>query len=188
VLAHQLINQDSGEAEYYTPPEIIEAARATLGEIDLDPASSARANEAVRASRYFSETEDGLSLKWEGRIWLNHPFSRKGNSRWVNKLVGEYCAGRIEAACCITFAATSEQWFAPLMGFPQCYLRPRTNYLTPDGRTKRGVTKGSVVTLIGGPFYQRRFLEHFRRMGSIMIPAYKWGVETYDLMQGDRNG
>ena len=44
-----LINQDSGNFEYYTPPFIVEAARAVLGTIDLDPASSRQANLVVRA-------------------------------------------------------------------------------------------------------------------------------------------
>ena len=56
----QLINQDSGEFEYYTPEFIIEAARRTMGGIDLDPASSFVANERVRATRYFDHLDDSL--------------------------------------------------------------------------------------------------------------------------------
>lgn len=46
----QLINQDSGDYEYYTPIEIIEAAREVMGFISLDPASSSMANEKIGAT------------------------------------------------------------------------------------------------------------------------------------------
>lgn len=44
----QLINQDSGDVEYYTPAQIVEAARVVLGGIDLDPASSEAVNNRFR--------------------------------------------------------------------------------------------------------------------------------------------
>lgn len=146
--SHQLINQDSGDFEYYTPIEIVNAARALMGGIDLDPASSEEANTRIGASTIFTLADDGLSKPWLGRIWLNHPFNRGGNKAWIEKLIREWGEGRTEQACCITFASTSEQWFRPLMQFPQCFLSPRTNYLLPDGTVKRGVTKGSVVTYL----------------------------------------
>ena len=40
----------SGNNEYYTPGQFIEAAREVMGEIDLDPASCALAQETVRAN------------------------------------------------------------------------------------------------------------------------------------------
>jgi hypothetical protein len=144
----QLINQDSGDFEYYTPAEIILAARALMGGIDLDPASSEIANETIGATQIFTIADDGLSRSWHGRVWMNHPFSRTGNKLWVNKLVAEWEAGRVQQACCITYAATSEAWFRPLMAFPQCFLSPRTNYRRPDGKIARGVSKGSVVTYL----------------------------------------
>lgn len=64
---------------WFTPPEIIEAARATLEEIDLDPASCSRANEVVKAARFFgagSSVENGFTTGWAGRVFLNPPGGR----------------------------------------------------------------------------------------------------------------
>lgn len=164
----QLINQTSGDVEYYTPYEIILAARLTMGGIDLDPASSAYANQKVKASVYYDEAFDGLQWDWFGRVWMNHPFGRESNPRWINKLIREYRSGRVSQACCITYACTSEAWFRPLFQFPMCFLSPRTNYFLPDGTLKKGVTKGSVVTYLGPNL--GAFLLNFAGPGSIMTP------------------
>lgn len=185
--AHQLINQTSGEVEYYTPVEIIEAARRVMRGIYLDPASSAAANEYVFAQRIFTLKDNGLAQRWEGRVWMNHPFGRAetaclvgctknhvhhnfdyhGNAKWINKLESEYVAGNVIEACCITFACTSETWFQPLVKRPQCYLTPRTNYRLPDGTVKKGVSKGSVVTYFGNNL--DRFAREYAPFGTIKI-------------------
>lgn len=90
--ASQLINQTSGDTEIYTPSNIIEAARRTMGDIDLDPASSARANERVKAGVFYGQPDwevrgeikglpvrfydghGGLDYSWTGKVWMNHPF------------------------------------------------------------------------------------------------------------------
>lgn len=191
--AHQLINQTSGEVEYYTPVEIIEAARRVLGTIHLDPASSENANRIVKAERFLTVRDDGLWREWFGKVWMNHPFGRAekaceascrkdhihhgfdyyGNAEWINKLTREYCDGRVIEACCITYACTSEGWFQPLIKRPQCYLTPRTNYRLPDGTIKKGVSKGSVVTYYGNDL--DRFAAEFEAFGEIKIAyrAYK---------------
>ena len=162
----QLINQDSGNCEWYTPTRIVDAARDVLGGvIDLDPASSEIANKRVRAAQYYDH--DGLTRPWRGRVWLNHPFSRAANPRWVKRAVDAHEAGC--AVVMICFAATSEAWFQPLTRFPQCYLSPRTNYYLPTGEKKRGVTKGSVVTYMGPDFYT--FAYRFSQMGTVMQPV-----------------
>ena len=143
----QLINQDSGDYEYYTDMKIVNAAREVMGRINLDPASSRKAQKKIKAEFYLSE--HGLHARWSGNVWLNHPFSRENNPLWINKLISEHEKGHLYSACCITYAATSEQWFQPLLDFPQCYLSPRTNYYLPDGTLKKGVTKGSCVTYMG---------------------------------------
>lgn len=91
--SHQLVNQTSGNTEWYSPTELVEAARRVMGTIDFDPASSYRANyNIVRATRFCAAPEyeitgeigglpvrrysgGGLELpSWNGRIWMNHPF------------------------------------------------------------------------------------------------------------------
>jgi len=169
----QLINQTTGRVEYYTPTHIIEAARVTMGSIDIDPASCAKANETVQAQKFFTAEDDGLTARWRGygsdNVWLNHPFGRKTNKPWIEKAIHEYQNGYCSQICCITFASTSEQWFQPLLQFPICFLSPRVNYLGPDGKPVKGVTKGSCVAYLGP--HTDRFTESFSGLGAVMIPA-----------------
>lgn len=184
---HQLVNQDSGDTNYFTPQVIVDAARSTMGGIDLDPASSPAANVGVAALKIFTVKDDGITQKWSGRIWFNPPFGRPeaacstscekehshhsfplhGTGAWINKLIAEIELEYVTEACCITFAATSERWFQPLLRRPQCYLSPRTNYYLPDGTVKKGVTKGSVVTYFGPD--TEKFRRCFAGLGIVKV-------------------
>lgn len=166
-----LINQTSGEFEYYSPKEIVDAARRVMGNIDLDPASSAIANQIVRAKHYYTIADDGLTQRWYGNVWMNHPFSRANNPKWIDRLRVEYEIGDVSQACCICFAATSENWFQPLYDYPLCFLSPRTNYYLPDGTLKEDVTKGSVIAYLGTNILG--FLTEFQSFGSVMFPGWR---------------
>lgn len=166
--ASQLINQTSGVVEYYTPSEIIEAAREAMGSIELDPASSANANEIVKAQRYFNQEQDGLKQTWyASTVWVNWPFGRRLNDLWVNKILEQYRISGEQQIICICYACTSEKWFRPLLAYPQCYLHGRTNYRLPSGEVLRGVTKGSVVTYLGANI--DRFARIFEKLGTIKV-------------------
>lgn len=67
----------SASNEHYTPPAIVEAARATMGHFDLDPASCRLANKVVQAAFLF--TGGGLAKVWQidrghaCKVFLNPP-------------------------------------------------------------------------------------------------------------------
>lgn len=66
--------------EWLTPPEILKP----LGTFDLDPCAP-----IVRpwdtAKKHYSIREDGLSMPWAGRIWLNPPFGREA-FKWMERM------------------------------------------------------------------------------------------------------
>jgi DNA N-6-adenine-methyltransferase (Dam). len=69
--------------DWYTPKEIIES----LGEFDLDPASCADAIKLNNAAKkYYTKEDDGLKQKWEGRVWLNPPYSSPMLTLFLKKM------------------------------------------------------------------------------------------------------
>ena len=86
-----IVNRTSftGNNQWFTPDEYIELARDVLGTIDLDPATHALAQERVKAAKFFTEDDDGLTQEWRGRVWLNPPYSQPDIGLFVDKLIDE---------------------------------------------------------------------------------------------------
>lgn len=110
-------------AEHYTPISIVEPSRLALGgRIDLDPASSARAQEAVKAEVWRGEepgTIGALAYEWHGGVFLNPPGGKldkktllplkSGNGLssagvWWCKLWNEWNEGNVHSAIFICFS------------------------------------------------------------------------------------
>ena len=94
--------------EYYTPEEIIIAARKLMGGIDLDPATSLLAQQWIKAQVFYRKHQNGMEKPWFGRLWLNPPYSRKnlakqiyGAGAWFEKAWAEYCMGNVTQAVCL---------------------------------------------------------------------------------------
>lgn len=148
---HQLINQDSGNTEWWTPKPIIRAAHRIMGGIDLDVACSVAAREYQERHASIISA-NSLAVDWFGKVWMNHPFGRGQNEKWINKLTGSVTRRDVEQACCITFASVSERWFQPLLRYPQFFFCGRINYIDPSTlKPVKGVTKGSVFTYLYNP-------------------------------------
>jgi phage N-6-adenine-methyltransferase len=111
---------NSRNDEWYTPPEIIEVARRVMGEIDLDPASSAIANEIVKAKRFYSIVDDGLTKKWFGRVWLNPPYSRTLIRSFTELAVEKYQSREIDEAFVLVNNATETRWCQNLLQNAEC--------------------------------------------------------------------
>ena len=97
--------------------EHLHAARDVLGGIDLDPATSAAAQETIQATACFTEADDGLGRDWYGRVLINPPYDQPHIANFVSKMVEEYDAGRTRLAIMLTHNYTDTAWFhkaAPL--------------------------------------------------------------------------
>jgi hypothetical protein len=90
------------DPDWYTPEGLVDAARAVLGDIDLDPASEPTANDVIRAARYYTHDTDGLKQRWSGRVFLNPPGGLV-NEFWA-KLDREYYHGAVTAAIWIGYS------------------------------------------------------------------------------------
>ena len=122
-----------GNNEWYTPAEYVEAARAVMGGIDLDPASCEAAQATVRADRFFSKEQDGLAQPWQGRVWLNPPYSRDLIGLFIAKVLTEFEAGGIEQAVILTNNDTETQWFHDLANTARlvCFTKGRVRFKSP---------------------------------------------------------
>lgn len=125
----------TGENEWYTPSEYVERARTVLGNIDLDPASSEKANDSVKAETFYSESDDGLSREWRGRIWMNPPYSQPAIAHFCAKLVDEYNGGNVSAAIALTHNYTDTSWFQNMARSATaiCFTRGRVRFESPTG-------------------------------------------------------
>ena len=165
--AHNQRTACTGNNEWYTPAEYLDAARKVMGGIDLDPASHAIAQKTVKAAVFFSQADDGLSHEWIGRVWLNPPYSQPDIQRFADKLVAETVAGRISQAIVLTNSATDTAWFHVLGNACAsiCFPRGRIRFLSKAGQ------QGSP--LMGQAFFyfgthQGQFQDVFSKYGLIV--------------------
>lgn len=166
LLSHEAV-------DYYTPPEYIEAARQVMGRIDLDPASCKDAQKTVRAGRFYSEADDGLSREWYGCVWLNPPYSKtngKSNQElWAKRLITEYQSGNVEQAILLVKSALGYKWFEELWDeLPVCFARLRLSFTKSDGNTDGESKHGTALFYLGNDLPQ--FISVFSRFGRITTP------------------
>jgi phage N-6-adenine-methyltransferase len=138
-----LVGEDD---EWYTPADYIERARQALGgTIDIDGASNAKAQKVVRATRYFTQDDDGLAQEWHGTVWLNPPYSRK--DEFITKLLDELAARRTTAAVLLTHNSTSATWWQrAAKGARQvCFPCGRIKFVAPDGTEGASPAQGQSL-------------------------------------------
>jgi hypothetical protein len=123
------------EWEWYTPKRYIDLARAVLGGIDLDPASTREAQQTVQAKRFYTKAVDGLKQEWFGRVWLNAPFPQPEIGQFVSKLCTERRAGRVSAAILLTNSYTDRDWFHEAISVADaiCFTRERIAFENANG-------------------------------------------------------
>jgi len=129
--------------EWYTPTEIIRS----LGNFDLDPASS---EEAFRlnssAKEIYTARDNGLIQPWNGRIWLNPPYS--------NPLVQQFLLKMAEhnRGIALVFSKIEAKWFHDIVldnATAVKFLYNRIQFFKPDGTKGMQPRNGSMLVAYG---------------------------------------
>ena len=163
-------------SEWYTPAKYLDAARAAMGGIDLDPASCAHANKTVQAATYFDRAADGLHRHWFGRVWLNPPYSGEGGKRvggfagkWATKLLAEYRAGRVEQAVMLVNLSVAYQraFQAVARAGAVCMVDHRIAFISgATGLPQKGAPQANMLLYLGDR--RRHFAAEFGQFGAVL--------------------
>lgn len=163
------VAQNSGNNEWYTPPDIIAAARKAMGSIDVDPASSVVANRTVEAERFYTIEMDGLLADWIGNVWLNPPYSNPEIGQFCEKLLAEIKCKNVVQACLLVNNATETGWFQPTFqrAAAVCFPKGRLRYLDATGKPANTPLQGQAILYFGGsPLV---FAKSFAKLGETMV-------------------
>lgn len=156
------VHFSSESPEHYTPTLVIAAAVDCMGAIDLDPCSNSKDSPNVPALDHYIAADNGLSMPWFGRVYMNPPYGREIGD-WVSKLKREYEAGNTTEAIALVPARTDTQWFRSLDCFACCYVTGRLTFIGNDAPAPFP----SAIFYLGEDM--QKFYYAFRHMGTIKV-------------------
>lgn len=144
------VSHNTGESEWFTPPEYIEAARCVMGGIDVDPATTERANKAIGAEVYYTAETDGLRNPWPGRVWLNPPYAQPLVSQFCQSFADKYEAGEVKEGCVLINNVTETGFAQRLLGLCSgvCFPAGRVRFLDANGNPGAPL-QGQMVLYFG---------------------------------------
>lgn len=155
------IHYSSETSKWNTPPHILELVAEVLGEIDLDPCSN-EGEPNVKAKAHYTETADGLSKAWAGRVYMNPPYGDE-ITHWTTKLHKAFEAGDVTEAIALVPARPDTAWFRLLRSHPRCFIKGRLKF----GDSEQGAPFPSVAIYFGHNL--NKFAEVFKRIGDIYV-------------------
>lgn len=166
-----LVSQKTGVQDYFTPPEIINAAREAMGGIDLDAASHPLANRTHKIDDYFHTGRSAFDNDWYGRVWLNPPYGH--NAIWFERIEHFIESGEVEQLCMLSPMYVFQTRIArPFMERASglSLLSPTPKFWGNADPDKVGTNLPHGIVYVGPD--PRRFHTAFAPFGFPMNPAF----------------
>jgi len=165
---------------WYTPGNILIAARTVLGPIGFDPASDVFGNQRVMATTYYDEGDDGLTRPWpkDITVWVNPPGSKVGNKSktglFWGRLMQHRAEGKLKHAMFMCFSVEALQstqnkvW--PAIGeFPLCVPAKRIRFIGPDGLPGMAPSHSNAIVYVTGTVdVTPKFKRVFSSLGTVL--------------------
>ncbi|BAY84608.1 C-5 cytosine-specific DNA methylase [Calothrix parasitica NIES-267] len=165
---------------WYTPPYIVELVVQVLGEIDLDPCADD--GKHISCKRHYIACDDGLTRQWEGRVFMNPPYSQPGV--WMEKLQAEIKLERVTEAIALVPAATDTKWLSPVLkSQPVCFWTGRIKFLSEDYQPRNSARQSHVLVYWG--LRKERFREVFEKYGVVYLPIPSIKLCTNNQVLGE---
>ena len=162
------VSNNSGDNEWYTPKEYLDAVKCVMGSIDVDPASSQIANTIVQAATYYTVADDGRNKDWTGNVFMNPPYAHPLIDEFTNKLISEIQSGNTKQAIVLVNNATETKWFQSLANKAAavCFPQSRLRFWSPE--------KASATPLQGQAFLYfgndiKAFRSEFGKYGFVAV-------------------
>lgn len=162
------ISQNSGDNEWDTPAEYIDAARTAMGSIDTDPATNEEANNRIQATLFYTSATDGRDKPWQGNVWMNPPYAQPLIAEFCAALVSKYNAREFNQACILVNNATETAWFQSVLSISDCVCFPagRIKFIDKAGGPSGTPLQGQAIIYVGDS--ELRFKEAFSKFGPVL--------------------
>jgi phage N-6-adenine-methyltransferase len=145
---------------WFTPDTYLDSVRAVFGgKIDLDPFSSKKANEIVKAKRFFSIEKSAFDHDWSDKkhkgqgqtVFMNPPYSAGLCARAVNRFVDQFLTKHFEEGVVLVNNATDTRWFNQLVKncTAICFTDHRISFWNADHKNVSGNTRGQAFFYFG---------------------------------------
>jgi phage N-6-adenine-methyltransferase len=95
-----------------TPRELLKTLYTVFNMFDLDPCSPShdRRTASVRAKNYYTMEDNGLALRWYGKVFVNPPYGRTLR-QWTSKGKSEVETGNARIVIGLVPARTDTTWW-----------------------------------------------------------------------------
>lgn len=136
--------------EWLTPPAILRA----LGEFDLDPCSPV-ARPWPTAAKHLTVADDGLSVPWVGRVWLNPPFGREA-VKWLARL-----RDHGNGIALVPARTETAMFYSTVWGHADgvLFMRGRPHFHYVDGRRAKANSGAPIALVAYGTHNLRALLD-----------------------------
>ena len=136
----------AGTTTWLTPPSVIEALGGWQS-FDLDPCAAPAPRPWPTARRMNAAADaDGLSIAWDGRVWLNPPYSAAVIATWMRRLADHGSGTALIFARTETRAFFEQVWER---AHGLLFLRGRLRFHRADGSRARDGGAPSVLCAYG---------------------------------------